>query len=163
MNDETDKIRKQIVLRAPRKRVWEAITDAKQFGTWFGVEFDDAFVAGRRVHGRVVPTAVDPEVAKSQEPYAGLEFDVVVERVEPMDHFSFRWHPGSSTDADRPDEEMTQVMFELADAEDGVLLTITESGFDRVPLERRAKAFADNDGGWTAQTELIKKFLQDAS
>ncbi|MGH1347212.1 MAG: SRPBCC family protein [Nannocystales bacterium] len=162
MND-TDKIHKQIVLRAPRKRVWEAITDAKQFGTWFGVEFDEAFVAGHRVHGRIVPTRVDLEVAKSQEPYAGLEFDVCVDRIEPMDHFSFRWHPGSSTDASSTDDEMTRVAFELADAEDGVLLTITESGFDRVPLERRAKAFTDNDGGWSAQTKLIRKYLDDAT
>lgn len=163
MENETDKICKRIVLRAPRKRVWEAVTDAKKFGVWFGVEFDDDFVAGHRVHGRVVPTQVDPEVAKTQEPYTGLRFYVQVECIEPMDHFSFRWHPGSSTDGGRADDEMTLVTFELADAEDGVLLTITESGFDRVPLERRAKAFADNDGGWTAQTELIKKYLQDAT
>lgn len=163
MNSDTDQIRKQIVLRAPRERVWEAITDAAKFGTWFGVEFDEGFVAGQRVRGRVVPTQVDAEVAKSQEPYTGLEFVVVVERIDAMDHFSFRWHPGSSTEPGRTDDEMTLVTFELADAEAGILLTITESGFDRVPLERRAKAFADNDGGWAAQTKLIEKYLQDAT
>ncbi len=163
MTTKTDQIRKQIVLRAPRERVWEAVTDAKKFGTWFGVEFEDGFVAGQRVRGRVVPTQVDAAVAKTQEPHAGVEFDVVVDRIDPMDHFSFRWHPGSSTEGTRTDEERTLVTFEFADATEGVLLTITESGFDRVPLERRAKAFTDNDGGWTAQTKLIEKYLQDAT
>lgn len=160
----TDEIRKRVVLRAPRARVWEALTDSRQFGTWFGCEFDEPFEAGARVHGRVVPTRVDPDVARAQEPYAGLEFDVVVERIEPMTHFSFRWHPGDEgPDAQRPDEEMTTVTFEIADAEGGVLLTITESGFDRVPLERRAKVFEMNDGGWAAQATLIEKYVRDAT
>ena len=160
----TDEIRKRVVLRASRTRVWEALTDSKQFGTWFGCEFDEPFQAGARVHGRVVPTKVDPEAAKAQEAYAGVEFDVFVERIEPMTHFSFRWHPGDETpDPPFPDAQMTTVTFEIADAEDGVLLTIIESGFDRVPLERRAKVFEMNDGGWAAQTTLITKYLRDAS
>ncbi len=160
----TDEVRKRVLLRAPRARVWEALTDSKKFGTWFGCELDDPFEAGARVHGRIVPTKVDPDVAKAQEPYAGVEFEVVVERIEPMTHFSFRWHPGDVVpDPKYPDAEMTTVTFEIEDAEGGVLLTIVESGFDRVPLERRAKVFEMNDGGWAAQTELIEKYLADAA
>ena len=78
----TDQIRKQVLLRAPRTRVWDAITDADKFGTWFGVEFDDPFLSGARVRGRVVPTKVDADVAKEQEPYRGVEFDVLVDRID---------------------------------------------------------------------------------
>jgi uncharacterized protein YndB with AHSA1/START domain len=161
---QTDRIVKQILLRATRERVWRAISDSSQFGQWFGVALQGPFVAGRRVTGRIVPTTADADVAKMQEPWIGLAFDFHVERLEPMTHFSFRWHPGGDPVApDTPDEQMTTVTFELADAPGGVMLTITESGFDRVPLERRAKAFTDNEGGWQMQTRLIEKFLaQDA-
>jgi uncharacterized protein YndB with AHSA1/START domain len=107
-----------------------------------------------------VPTSVDPEVAKMQEPWTGVRCDLYVERVEPMDRLSFRWHPGAEEPGPNASEDqMTTVTFELREAPGGVLLTITETGFDRIPLERRAKAFADNEGGWEIQTKLIEKYL----
>jgi uncharacterized protein YndB with AHSA1/START domain len=160
MTTNTDRIVKNVLLRAPQKRVWQAISDASRFGTWFGVDFDGPFVAGERVSGRIVPTQVDPEVAKSQEPYAGTVFDIMVERIEPMRLFSFRWHPGvpdESVDLSR--EPTTLVTFELQEAADGTQLTVTESGFDRIPLERRAKVFAMNEQGWAGQVQLIEKYL----
>ena len=155
----TDRIEKQILLRATRERVWRAITDSSQFGKWFGVSLQGPFVQGKRVAGRIVPTSVDPEIAKMQEPWAGVACDFYVDRIEPMDCFSFRWHPGAPEGPDPSEDQMTTVTFELKDAPGGVLLTITETGFDRIPLERRAKAFADNEGGWEMQTRLIEKYL----
>lgn len=157
---KTDRIEKHILLRAPRERVWRAISDSTQFGKWFGVSLQGPFLQGQRVAGRIVPTSVDTEVAKMQEPWAGMACDFYVERIEPMDRFSFRWHPGAEeAGLEAPEHEMTTVMFELKDVPGGVLLTITETGFDRIPLERRAKAFADNEGGWEMQTKLIEKYL----
>src|SRR5258707_15883500 len=89
----TDCIEKTVLLRAPQDRVWRAISDPKKFGSWFGVEFDGPFIAGARLTGRIVPTTVDPEVAKAQEPYTGAAFECFIERIEPMRLFSFRWHP----------------------------------------------------------------------
>src|SRR5687767_1644537 len=156
----TDRIEKNATLRAPRDLVWSALTDAKQFGTWFGVELDGPFVVGARMRGRIVPTKVDPEVARMQEPYSGLAFECVIERIEPMDVFAFRWHPFAiERDVDYSKEPMTLVKFELGDVVGGTSLRITESGFDQIPLERRAKAFAANDGGWAKQCELIAKYL----
>ena len=158
----TDRIEKQILLRAPRERVWRAIADSAQFGTWFGVEFDGPFVAGALVTGRVVKTRLDDEIARHQEPYVGMACDVWVETIEPLRRFSFRWYPG----APEPGEELggpkTKVEFVLEEAAGGTLLTITESGFDRIPLERRAKALADNEGGWEGQLTLIAKYLDGA-
>ena len=160
MNPTPDYIEKRIVLRAPRERVWRAITEAKQFGTWFGVEFDGEFAAGTRLTGRIVPTQVDPEVAKLQQPYVGIPFEFRIERIEPMDLFSFRWHP-SATDVnkDYSNDPMTLVEFRLQDVEQGTLLVIRESGFDAIQLERRAEAFTGNEGGWTHQLKLIEKYL----
>ncbi len=157
---DTDRIKKRIVLKAPRERVWQAVSDAASFGAWFGVEFDRPFVAGSRMTGRIVPTKVDPEVAKLQEPHTPKRFETLIERIEPMTRFAFRWHPFAiDPNHDYSHEPMTLVTFELADAEEGTLLTITESGFDQLPVERRDQAFKANDGGWTHQAKLIEKYL----
>jgi uncharacterized protein YndB with AHSA1/START domain len=161
MAQTTDRIEKRIVLRAPRERVWSAISDARQFGTWFGVEFKGEFVAGKHLEGKIAPTKVDAEIAKMQEPYAGTAFHVFVERIEPMRVFAFRWHPYAiDPGKDYTKEPTTLVTFELEEAPGGTSLTITESGFDKIPLERRAEAFTSNDQGWTEQTKLIQKYLE---
>lgn len=160
MATSTDRIEKRVLLRVSRERVWRAISDSKQFGTWFGVEFDGPFVAGASITGKLVPTTVDPEVAKSQEPYQGFLFEFAVDRVEPMQLFSFQWHPFAIDSAvDYSKEPTTLVAFQLEEVADGTMLTVTESGFDQIPLERRAKAFAANEGGWAAQITLIEKYL----
>ena len=159
----TDRIEKQVLLRAPLARVWHAVSDAEQFGTWFGVKFDGPFVPGTTLTGRITPTQVDPEVAKSQEPYAGKPFEWTVERVEPMRLIAFRWHPFAvEPGVDYSQEATTLVVFELEEADASTKLTISESGFDRIPLERRAKAFAANEHGWAAQARLIEKYLASA-
>lgn len=156
----TDRIEKQVVLKAPRDRVWNAIADATQFGAWFGMELDGPFVAGAKLTGRIVPTQVDREIAKLQEPYTGHPVELQVDTIEPMRRFAFRWHPFAiERGVDYSAEPMTLVTFALEEVAGGTRLTITESGFDAIPLARRAKAFAANDGGWTAQAELIAKYL----
>lgn len=156
----TDRIEKSILLHASRERVWKAISDSASFGVWFGVEFDGPFIAGAPLNGRIVPTKVDAELAKLQEPFTGFPFQILVDRIEPMTRFAFRWHPFAiDRNHDYSQEPMTVVTFELAEAQGGTLLTITESGFDQIPLERRAQAFKANDGGWTHQTALVEKYL----
>lgn len=156
-----DRIEKEILLKAPLARVWSAISDAKQFGTWFGVVFDGPFVAGQQITGRIVPTKVDPEIAEHQKPYEGRAFDFVVDRIEPERLFSFRWHPAAIEEGvDYSKEEKTLVTFELEAVTGGTRLRVTESGFDKIPLARRAKAFTMNEGGWQAQTRLVQKFVE---
>ena len=153
-------IRKQVVLHATRKRVWDAISDPAQFGAWFGVEFAGPFEAGRETIGHIVPTQVDPDVARLQEPHRGTAFRIWIERIEPMRVFAFRWHPYAIDAAINYDAEaMTLVTFELDDHSDGVLLTITETGFDRLPPARREAAWQANMGGWEHQARLIARFL----
>jgi uncharacterized protein YndB with AHSA1/START domain len=160
MSTSTDRIEKRILLRAPRARVWQAIADSTQFGSWFGVQFDGPFIAGTILTGSIVPTTVDPEVAASQTSHEGKVFQFLVERVEPMRLFSFRWHPYAFDPAvDYSQEPATLVVFELDEVSGGTMLTVTESGFDRIPPERRAKAFAANEQGWAAQMKLIEKYL----
>ena len=160
MGNVSDYIEKKITLRAPVGRVWRAISDSAQFGAWFGVRFDGPFVPGQPISGRIAPTQADPEVAKLQKPYEGRAFDITIDRIEPERLFSFRWHPFAiEPGVDYSKEPFTLVVFELAKVAGGTLLTITESGFDGIPLERRAAAFTANEGGWEHQTKLIEKYL----
>lgn len=157
---EAMKIEKKVLLKASQSRVWRAIADSQQFGAWFGMKVDGPFVAGKPVKGAIAPTKVDPEIAKAQEPHAGKSFEIVIETVEPESVFSFRWHPFAiDPNVDYSKEPMTLVTFRLEPQPGGVMLTITETGFEGLPLERRAEAFAANDGGWAAQCKLVEKYL----
>lgn len=156
----TDRLVKTIVLKASRERVWQAITDSSRFGVWFGVEVDGPFVAGKDATGRITPTQVDPDVAKLQESFRGVPWYAKVQRMEPMTLFSFYWHPYAIDPAvDYSEEPMTLVTFELQDADGGVLLTITEFGFGKLPAARRARALESNSIGWEHQTRLMEKYL----
>jgi len=157
-----DSIEKTILLKAPRSKVWRAITDKQQFEAWFGMRVDRPFAPGATVKAMVVGTTVDAEVAAKQKQYEGTPFDMVIERVEPETLFSFRWHPGAPG-TDYAKEPMTLVEFKLAEAPGGVMLTVRESGFDKIPIERRAQAFSGNEEGWALVVTLIEKYVAKQS
>jgi uncharacterized protein YndB with AHSA1/START domain len=159
----TDRIEKKILLRAPRKRVWHALADSTEFGRWFGVKFDGPFAPGACMRGVIVPTTVNAEVGKAQKDFEGLPFEITIEQMEPERLFSFRWHPFAiERGVDYSAEPTTLVVFALEDVASGVLLTVTESGFDRIPLERRAKAFTANEQGWSMIVKVIEEYLVQA-
>jgi uncharacterized protein YndB with AHSA1/START domain len=142
----SDRIEKTIVLRAPRARVWRAISDPVEFGSWFRVDFAGAsFVPGATVRGKVTYPG-----------YEHMTMEIAIERMEPGRLFSFRWHPYAVDPAvDYSKEPTTLVEFELEDAAEGTRLTVVESGFDRIPLPRRAEALRMNDAGWAEQVRNI--------
>jgi uncharacterized protein YndB with AHSA1/START domain len=142
---KTDRIEKKVLLKVSRARVWRALTDAAEFGTWFRVKLDTPFAIGQPVTGHMTFPG-----------YEHLKFDAVVETMEAERRFAFRWHPYAiDPKADYSKEPTTLVEFRLDEAEGGTLLTVVESGFDRLPPERRDEAFRMNDGGWTMQMENI--------
>jgi uncharacterized protein YndB with AHSA1/START domain len=145
---ETDRIERSIEIAAPRSRVWRALSDAEEFGHWFGADLrGQAFAPGQRVQGPI-----------TIEGYRHILFDVVVERVEPERLLSYRWHPYAVDPAmDYSKEERTLVTFTLQDAGGGTLLTVVESGFDKVPPQRRMEALRMNTGGWEAQLQNIRR------
>lgn len=155
-----DRIEKVATLPVPRARAWSAIGDSANFGTWFGMQLDGPFLAGKQIVGRIRPTQVDAEVARMQAPYEGkrIEFDVVA--VEPDRRLALRWHPHAIDPAvDYSREPTTLVEFLLEDAPGGTLLTIRESGFDQIPAARREQAYHANSGGWDHQARLIARYL----
>jgi uncharacterized protein YndB with AHSA1/START domain len=157
---DTDRIEKTILLHAPATRVWRALSDSTEFGNWFGMRFTGPFAPGATMRGVIVPTTVNADVASAQKPYEGIPFDIVIDRMEPERLFSFRWHPGAvEPDVDYSVEPTTLVVFTMEQVADGIMLTVTESGFDGIPLARRAKAFASNEKGWDMVVKLIEEYL----
>lgn len=164
MASDTDRVQKKTLLKASRARVWRALTDANEFGSWFGMRLDGPFVPGTVVRGAIVGTKVDPEIAKAQKPYEGSPVELVIERMVAEKQFAFRWHPYAiEPGVDYSSEPMTLIEFDLEEVAGGVLLTVTESGFDAIPVARRAKAFEANAEGWGMVIGLIGKHLVQTS
>jgi uncharacterized protein YndB with AHSA1/START domain len=145
----TDRIEKQVTLDAPRSRVWRALTEVKQFNTWFGVTLETPFTPGAEVSGMIRIRG-----------FENVKMTIWIESMEPERFFSFRWHPYAiEPGVDYSAEPTTLVTFTLEDAGEGTQLTIVESGFDAIPESRRAKAFSMNSSGWNGQAENIRKYL----
>jgi uncharacterized protein YndB with AHSA1/START domain len=149
MSTNTDRIEKEIFLKAPRARVWRALTDAKQFGEWFGVRVQGPFAPGARIQGAITHPG-----------YEHLTFDIVIDEMDPERLFSWRWHPHAiDPKHDYSDERTTLVAFELEDAPGGTRLKVVESGFDGIPVSRRLEAYRGNEEGWTAQLMSIERYV----
>ena len=150
MNTSTDRIERQIHIKAPRSKVWRALANAESFGEWFGVALKGKhFVAGESCEGNITYPG-----------YEHLTWNVTVERVEPERLLSFRWHPHAiDPNVDYSQEPTTLVSFELEEATDGTLLRLVESGFDQVPAHRRLEAFRMNSGGWDQQMTNIDAYV----
>jgi len=146
---DTDRIEKTIVLRAPRTRVWRALTDAEQFGSWFRAKLETPFAVGKRATGRITHPG-----------FEHLKFEVDVERMDAEQLFSFRWHPYAiDSKVDYSKEPSTLVEFRLEEVAEGTRLTVVESGFDRLPPERRDEAFRMNSAGWAEQMENVRRHV----
>ncbi|MGI8690187.1 MAG: SRPBCC family protein [Thermomicrobiales bacterium] len=149
MHMSMDRIERTIVLRAPRARVWRALTHAEEFGAWFGVALEGAFAPGARLTGRRTAPGCEHET---------IEF--AIERVEPERLLAYRWHPAATEPGvDYTHEPTTLVEFHLAEVAEGTQLTVVESGFDRLPLSRRATAFRLHDQGWADLLASIADYV----
>ena len=148
-----DRIEKRIELKAPVSRVWRAVTDYREFGEWFRVKLEGPFVPGQVSLGHITYPG-----------YEHLKWEAIVQKMEPERLFSFTWHPFAiDPKIDYSNETSTLVEFRLEKTMSGTLLLLTESGFDKIPTDRRAEAFRMNDGGWTEQMKNIEKHVAQTS
>ncbi|MES2039571.1 MAG: SRPBCC family protein [Pseudomonadota bacterium] len=143
----TDSIERSIVINGARERVWRALTNAEEFGAWFGADLTgQVFQPGQRTRGPFTHPGCE-----------GLVFDIVIQHIQPQDAMSFHWHPYAiDTTTDYSDEIPTLVSFSLKEASgNATLLTVIESGFDKVPAHRRRTAFEMNTEGWDIQLQNL--------
>ncbi len=148
-NPASDRIEKKINLSAPLSRVWRALSDAREFGAWFRVHLEAPFVAGETVHGQITYPG-----------YEHLKIEMQIVALTPERYLAYRWRPNAvDANKDYSAEPTTLVEFKLEATPSGTQLTVIESGFDAVPLERRAQAFRSNDQGWSAQLSNIERYV----
>lgn len=149
MTESTDCIERSIVINAPLARVWRAVSNAEEFGDWFGVALKGkTFAAGQRVQGQITHPG-----------YEHLVFDVLVERIEPPRYISWRWRDTTGPRGDDPNGPTMLVEFKLEEVEGGTRLTVTESGLDALPPERRLTVFRENSEGWDIQMQNVARHV----
>lgn len=148
--ESTDRIERVIEIAAPRGRVWRVLTDATEFGAWFGVRLAGVFAPGQVLRGAITIPG-----------FEHVTMEITVERMEPERLVSWRWHPGAvEPGVDYSHEPKTLVEFTLEEIPTGTRLKVVESGFDRVPAARRATAFRMNSEGWAMQVEAVKRYAE---
>ncbi len=149
---DEDRIEKQIELKAPRARVWRALTDYREFGAWFEVKLENPFVPQQTSRGQITYPG-----------YEHVRMEVVTQKMEPESFFSFTWHPYAiDPQVDYSPEKPTLVEFTLEEISGGTLLKVVETGFKNIPAHRRTKAFRMNNDGWEEQMENIAKHVSEA-
>jgi uncharacterized protein YndB with AHSA1/START domain len=149
LHNSSDRIEKEIVLRAPRSRVWHALADPEQFGAWFGMKLEGVFAPGARAHGQITLPG-----------HGKVTIEIAIEQMDPESLMSYRWHPYAvESGVDYSTEPTTLVEFHLEEVAGGTRLRVVESGFDGIPLERRAEALRMNTAGWAEQLENIARYV----
>ena len=149
LHNSTDRIETEIVLRAPRSRVWRALADPEEFGAWFGMKLEGTFAPGARAHGQIALPG-----------HGDVTVEIAIERMDPETRMSYRWHSYAvEPDVDYSSEPTTLVEFLLEEVAGGTRLRVVESGFDGIPPARRAEALRMNDAGWAEQLENIARYV----
>jgi len=140
-------------LRARADQVWDALTDAEKFGSWFGARLDGVFTDAAELTGRLVPTQVHPGLGRAMKPYLGTTFTLTVDQFEPNRLLAVRWQSAAdAAGAAYPARAATLVSFALAEAAGVTTLTVTESALRDDPRLWRPRELA----------MLIEKFLSGA-
>jgi uncharacterized protein YndB with AHSA1/START domain len=153
IEDTPQRIEKRIELKAPVARVWHALTDYREFGEWFRVRLEGPFVPGQVSRGWITYPG-----------YEHVKWEAVVEKMERERLFSFTWPHARSLEKahyspDYTGAPRTLVEFRLAKTPAGTLLTVTESGFERLPPDHRLDAFRGNERGWSEQMTNIERHV----
>lgn len=147
----TDRIEKDMLLRAPRTRVWRALTDTGEFNAWFGVALEGPFAVGAKTRGKITMKGLEQ-----------VMLEVTVVELKPESLFSYRWHPYAvDPETDYSAEPTTLCEFHLDEVNGGTRLRVVESGFDRLPASRRDEAFRMNDGGWDGQLGKLGRYVAE--
>jgi uncharacterized protein YndB with AHSA1/START domain len=148
--DQQHRIDRTIEVNAPPDRVWRVLTTAKDVAAWFQM----------KVEGEIVEGA-DVWMTTTNPAYAGQRFKVRIKEVTPPRRFVWEWHPGAVDPAvDYSKERCTTVTFTLEPSGRGTRLSVAETGFDAISLERRAKVYADNTQGWSIVTVWIQEYAE---
>ena len=143
-----NRIEKSIELKASVDRVWKALSDSKEFGQWFKATFEGPFEVGRVVVARMTMPGFEHH-----------RFQVDVKALEAPHRFAFEWRSVPAQVSDQPSDAPTMVEFTVAARGTGSVVTVVETGFERLPLDKRLEAYRDNDEGWGIQLGNLAAYV----
>ena len=149
---ELSRIDRTIEIQAPPERVFKALTNADELSDWFQVRVEGQITAG----GEVWMTSVHPD-------HAGQRWPVRIVELSAPRRVVWQWHPGQvDPTRDYSREPQTTVTFTLEPSGGGTRVSVSETGFDRIALERRAKVYEDNSQGWSEVLVWLQKYVEAA-
>jgi uncharacterized protein YndB with AHSA1/START domain len=134
-----DELVRTVDVKAPRERVWDAITKPELLLRWFPTHVAEVEL---RVGGSM----------RFGWDEGGDE--AVIDEIEPPHTFRFRWRPA---DTDRP---YTSVTFHLEEDAGVTTVTLTERGFASLPDQIHEQSYEGNAKGWSAELEELKAFME---
>jgi uncharacterized protein YndB with AHSA1/START domain len=142
-----DIIQREIIIKAPKEKIYEAITNPEKVVLWFPDAVEGKYAVGEN------PTFVFNGHGK---------VSVHIVEAKPYEYFSYRWIPGASIFVgDVTTAPNTLVEFSIHEEGDGVCkVVMVESGFAQLPIEM-AKAFMQNSGGWEFMLGRLEKYFQE--
>ena len=146
----SDRIEKRVELKAPIERVWRAISDPQEFGSWFRVRLDGPFEPGAEQTGQITYPG-----------YEHMPWKARVVAVEPPHRLAFEWPHMDDQQQVRDDWAWTLVEFRLEPNGEGTRLTVSESGFSKLPADARDTNYRQNESGWEAQARNIAAYVGD--
>src|SRR5260370_3154104 len=141
-----DRIEREVVVAAPRERVWEIITQAEHVGKWVG----ESAEVDLRPGGTIVL-----RWAKYGTLYG------TIEKIDEQHFFSYRWNPGIF--GEKPtNENSTLVEFSLTPQGRETRLRVVETGFSRLSRNEseRAEQFKDNTEGWAHELGELQQYVE---
>ena len=149
---ELSRIDRTIEIAAPPDRVWRALTSAEELSAWFQVKIEGQITPGSEVW----MTSVHPD-------HAGQRWPVRIVELSRPERVVWQWHPGQvDPTRDYSREPRTTVTFTLEPSDRGTRLSVSETGFDAIALERRAQAYSDNSQGWSEVVVWLQKYVEAA-
>jgi uncharacterized protein YndB with AHSA1/START domain len=130
-----DKIEREIIIKAPKKQVYEAIADPSKIISWF-------------------PDEIEGTLNEGDQPVLNFgghgKTEILVVSTKPNYYFAYRWVPGASHFVGNvKDAKTTLVEFKLTEANGATTLKMVESGFSELPAEVAESSFNQNSGGWS--------------
>ena len=147
---EMSRVYRSIEIKAPPERVWRALTTKDELSAWFHVSIEGEIAAGQEVWMTML-----------HSDYAGVRFSVKFIELTAPSRFVWQWHPGAvDPTVDYSREPRTTVTFTLEPYAGGTRLSVAETGFDAISLERRAKVHQDNTQGWTEVVAWIRNHAE---
>lgn len=143
-----DVIQREIVINAPKERVYDAIANPELVVKWFPETLEGKYEVGEQ------PIFGFGEHGRNQ---------VCIVDAQPHDYFAYRWVPGGNHFLGNVNTVAnTLVEFHIKELNsESCKVILTETGFAGLPEEIAEASFNQNSGGWDFMLGRLVKYFTE--